>query len=70
MKYIIRTIENGQRISLEHVQEKRKAVYEKILDAGMQYLESECTLGSLDAMGRRIEEHVYVIEPMTGVSYV
>lgn len=70
MKYIIRTIENGQRIPLETVQAKRQAAYKKILEAGMEYLETEGTLGSLNALGARIEERVYIIEPMAGVSYV
>lgn len=70
MKYIIRTVENGQRITLERVQEKKKAAYEKLLASGLQYLEHEALLGSLDAMGRRIEERVYIIEPASEVSYV
>jgi hypothetical protein len=70
MKYIIRTIEEGQRVPLDRIQEKRKAVYDRIMAAGMHYLESECILGSLNAMGQRIEEHVYVIEPMAGIAYV
>lgn len=70
MRYIIRTIESGQRISLECVQEKKKAAYQKLLDAGLQYLEFEAMLGSYDAIGQRIEERVFIIEPVSEVSYV
>ncbi len=70
MRYIVRTVENGERLGLEAVIAKRQAAYEKILEAGVQYIETEATLGSLDALGRRIEERVYVIEAVAGNAYV
>lgn len=70
MKAIIRTIENGKRVPLEQVEKKRRAIKEKILETGMQYIETESMLGSTNAMGERIEEQVFVIEDVTGVNYV
>ena len=70
MRYIVRTIENGARLGVEAIIAKRIAAYEKILAAGFQYLETEAMLGSLDALGRRIEERVYVIEAVAGSAYV
>ena len=70
MKAIIRTIENGKRISLEQVEKKRRAIKEKIIGNGMQYIETESMLGSVNAMGERIEEQVFVIEDVTGEIYV
>ena len=70
MRYIVRTIENGERLGLEAVVAKRQAVYEKLLAAGFQYVETEGMLGSLDALGRRIEDPVYIIEAVAGSAYV
>lgn len=70
MKAIIRTIENGKRISLEQVEKKRRGVKEKILSTGFQYIETESMLGSVNATGERIEEQVFVIEDVTGEIYV
>jgi len=70
MRYIVRTIENGSRLGVEAVTAKRQAVYEKILATGLQYIETEGMLGSLDALGRRIEERVYAIEAVAGSMYV
>lgn len=70
MKAIIRTIENGKRIPLDQVDNKRRSIKAKILETGMQYLETESMLGSVNAMGDRIEEQVYVIEDVSGVNYV
>lgn len=70
MKYIIRTIDNGRRIPLAAVIEKKQAAYTKLLDAGLQYLEYEALLGSNNALGQRIEEKVFIIEPISEVQYV
>lgn len=70
MRYIVRTVENGERLGLDAVVAKRQAAYEKILGAGVQYIETEATLGSLDALGRRIEERVFIIEDVNGGAYV
>jgi len=70
MKYVIRSIEKGERIGVEKINEKRAAAREKILAAGFQYLEYEATLGSLDALGHRIEETVHIIEAIVGGVYV
>jgi hypothetical protein len=70
MKFFIRTIENGKRLPVEKVDEKRKAAKDKILAAGLQYVEVEAVLGSLDALAQRIEERVYIIEGVAGVQYV
>ena len=70
MKYVIRTTEDGKRISLERTNEKLAAAREKILTAGMQYLEYEAKLGSLDALGQRVEERVYIVEAIAGNVYV
>lgn len=72
MKAIIRTIdkETGKRISLDIVNEKRLSIKNKILETGLQYIETESTLGSLNAMGERIEEKVYVIEDESRENYV
>lgn len=70
MKAYIRTAENGKRLSLERVNEKRISIKKDILARGFQYTENETVLGSLNAMGERIEETVYIIEDVTGVNYV
>ncbi len=70
MKYIIRTVENGLRVPLERIEEKKKAAREKFLGAGFQYLEISGILGSLNALGERIEEMVFVIEGIERENYV
>lgn len=70
MKYIIRTIENGERLSVERIEEKQRALKEKILESGMNYLEFDAFLGSYNELGKRVKEPVHVIEPISGVSYV
>lgn len=70
MRYIIRTVEHGQRIPLEAIQEKKMAAYSKFLDAGLQYIEYEATLGSLSPLGHRVEEKVFIIEPISEANYV
>ena len=70
MKAIIRTVENGERLPLDRIDLKRRSIKNKILETGMQYIETESMLGSLNAMGERIEERVFIIEDVTGVNYV
>ncbi len=70
MKAIIRTIENGKRIALEQVENKRRSIKDKILETGMQYIETESTLGSFNAMGQRVEEQVFIIEDVSEGNYV
>jgi hypothetical protein len=66
MRFIIRSTKNGERLPLKEVEVKRKAAKERILELGLRYLEYEATLGSLDPMGRRIEETVRIIEDLGG----
>ena len=70
MRLIVRTVENGARVALDKVELKRREAKEKILGTGFQYLEVEGTLGSLNALGQRIEERVYIIEDVLGAGYV
>lgn len=70
MKIIVRTLENGERIPAAKVLEKRRTVQQKFLALGLQYTETEAILGSLNAMGEHISEPIYIIEPITEVSYV
>lgn len=71
MKYYVLTVEkDGTLIPLDAVQAKRKAVKEKILNEGKQYIETEAQIGSLDALAQRIEHKVYVIEPIWKDIYV
>jgi len=70
MKYIIRSVEDGNRISLDEIEDKKKSVKKKILEIGLQYVEYTAMLGSLDALGNRIEEQVVIIEDAGGTNYV
>lgn len=70
MKYIIRTIKDGKRLPLADVNKKRVEAKERILSIGSQYTETESQLGSFNAMGKRIEERVYIIEDISGADYV
>lgn len=71
MKYYVKTTdETGKRIPIDAVNEKRKAVKEKIIAMGMQYVETEAIIGRLDAAMNRVEERVYVIEMVARDFYV
>ena len=70
MKYIIRSTDHGKRISKEVIDEKLNMAKKQILDFGLQYVEYQAVLGSLDPMGNRIEEQVVVIEDAGGDSLV
>ena len=70
MKVYVRTVENGERIPMLKVQEKCKAVQDKILQSGFQYIVTESLLGSLNALGQRIEERVYIIEDVYNDTYL
>lgn len=71
MKYYIKTTdENGQRLPEEAVFGKRKAVKEKIIDMGLQYIEYEVIFGRLNAEMHRVEERMHVIEMMGKDFYV
>lgn len=70
MKYIIRSTDHGKRISKEGIDEKINMAKGQILDFGLQYVEYQAVLGSLDPMGNRIEEQVIVIEDAGGDSLV
>lgn len=70
MKYILRSVEEGKRISLDMMEEKKKAVKEKILTAGFDYIEYSAILGSYNEIAERIEEQVIIIEATTETNYV
>jgi len=71
MKYYVKTTdENGKRIPVDAVNEKRKAVKEKIIGMGLQYIETEAMIGRLDASMNRVEERIYVIEMIARDFYV
>lgn len=70
MKYIIRSIKDGKRIPVPEIEEKKKAAKEKLLNAGLNYLEYEAQLGTLNAQAQRIEEQVIVIEAVMEENYV
>lgn len=70
MKVIILTVENGKRLPLDQVNEKRRAIKEKILETGMNYIETESALGFYNATGKRAEEPVFIIEDTTRDNYV
>ncbi len=69
MKYVIRTSDHGARIPAAAVEEKKRAVRERILAAGMHYLEYPALLGSENMMGQAIAEEVTIIEPIGEVNY-
>jgi hypothetical protein len=70
MKYVIRTIEDGQRIPLSRVSAKKEGARKKILAAGFQYLEYDALLGSENALGEEIQEKVTIIEAIGRENYV
>ena len=70
MKYFILTVEDGKRLPVDVIEAKRKAVKDKVLGMGLQYIETEAMMGSLDALARRIESRVYIIEATTRDFYV
>lgn len=70
MRVIVRTVENGARVPVAEVEKRRKAVKDQILAGRQQYTEVEAILGSLNALGQRVEERVYIIEDVMGVNYV
>lgn len=70
MRIIIRSSDHGLRLPAAQVEEKKKAAREKILEAGMHYLEYQAILGSFDVGGHEIQEEVTIIEPVTESNYV
>lgn len=69
MKIFVRTIENGNRLTLDAVMSRRNDVKEKLLSSGLHYVETEALLGSFSATGQRVEERVYVIEGVSEANY-
>ncbi|MGO8696016.1 MAG: hypothetical protein ACLQMF_20320 [Rectinemataceae bacterium] len=71
MKYVIRsTDDRGERIPLAVLEEKKKAARDKLLAAGMHYLEYKALLGFENAMGQPVHEEVVIIEAIGRENYV
>lgn len=70
MRYIIRSVQDGKSIDYDKIEAKKKAAKTTLIHAGLHYIEYEATLGTLDALGERIEERVIVIEPSSGDVYL
>lgn len=70
MKWIIRSTENGTRLSSATVDEKKRDARKKILKAGFHALEYEGQLSFYDPSGNEVREQVTILEPVTGGVYV
>ena len=65
MRYLIRTSENGRRLSEPTIDELKQAAIDKIIMQGHPYVEHSVLVGSKNAAGEIIEEMAYVIEAVT-----
>jgi hypothetical protein len=71
MKYVIRsTDQDGARVGVDKIEEKKKAAREKIYAAGLQCLEYKALLGYENAQGQPTHEEVTIIEAISGLVYV
>jgi hypothetical protein len=70
MKYVIRTSDHGTRIPAATIEEKKRAARDKLLAAGLEYLEYPALLGSTNVLGDAIAEEVTIIEAIAEANYV